>query len=116
MDKTYNRVQWSKFVGKEEQWVLRGDSLDEVTDMREALLEELEKKGTPIGHVAPTHVLAPKTEQIHYKTPNTSEHLVSEERRCMIHQEPLGWGKGKNPPHKPYLYHKLPTGMFCFGK
>ena len=48
MKEDFPRVQWSRFRGasREEQWVIRGDSITEVLDMKADLQEKLQETET----------------------------------------------------------------------
>lgn len=86
-------VQWSKMSSdKNEQWVLRGKTVDEVLLLKNELEDKLE-------------ITAAESQ------PTIAKNM------CHIHNVPLEWSQyPSKKTGKKYLYHKLADGSFCFGR
>jgi len=96
MDKQYNAVQWSRMSGdKSEQWVLRGETVEEVM----LLKDELEKKAFP----EPTPVRTVPIEQ-----------MAGSVDICPTHNVPYDKSGISKKNGKPWSAHKLSNGDMCW--
>lgn len=98
-EKAFAKYQYSYMVNDKDMIVIRVETS-----------QELENAVNKIKELFPKEVKLPAT------TPSIQQGANSKDKFCDIHNTPLEWGKGKNPPHKPYLFHKTEDGKFCFGK
>lgn len=102
MDKTkdgFNKLQWSKFVGKEEQYVVRCNDMGEFIQLIAQVNDFVAKQ--------PKEEAPPFVEQ--------PVQTTQKKKFCPVHGTPMEEHVSKKTG-KPYHSHKDEVGAMCFGK